>query len=92
MTKTERLYRNMHLGGCRVTEIAAIFGKSKGNVSSTLKRAREGATVKRKMATPIQCEHCPSCFECPLGDCVVQGVYINPLPTDYIFLGDIYDL
>lgn len=39
-------------------------------------------------ANPIPCPHSPSCFTCPMRDCVINSLdgpvaLINALPTDF---------
>lgn len=84
-------YLSLYEQGHRVTEIAALFGRSKSCVSTAIKKAREERVVVRKTPQSVVCEHSQSCFCCPLKDCVISNVvYINALQTDFIVLNDSY--
>ena len=83
-------YLSLYKQGHRVTEIAAIFGRSKSCISTGIKRAQRNAVTVRRTPSTV-CKHSQSCFECPLKDCAISGlVYVNAMPTDYIFLNDAY--
>ena len=61
------LYMGLYDEGHTVTEIAKLCGKAKSTTSTTLKRAR----MPRKAPESERCPYSPSCFACPLEDCVV---------------------
>lgn len=84
MTARQREVWRLYAKGNTVSDIAQITGRSKSSVYSMLK------TIKQRAGTPaakksVPCKNSPSCFTCPLKDCVVNESIIvrtNLLPGD----------
>lgn len=84
MTARQRKVWSLYAKGNTVSDIAQITGKSRSSVYSMLKtiKVRAGAPAVRKS---VPCKNSPSCFTCPLKDCVVSESVItrtNLLPGD----------
>lgn len=84
MTTKQQEVWSLYAKGTTVSDIAQITGKSRSSVYSMLKtiKARAGAPAVRKS---VPCKNGPSCFTCPLKDCVVNESIIvrtNLLPGD----------
>lgn len=84
MTVKQREVWGLHVKGNTVSDIAQITGRSKSSVYSMLKtiKKRAGAPVVKKS---VPCKNSPSCFTCPLKDCVANESVItrtNLLPWD----------
>lgn len=84
MTTKQREVWSLYAKGNTVSDIAQITGRSKSSVYSMLR------TIKQKAGSPtvkksVPCKNSPSCFTCPLKDCVVSESVItrtNLLPGD----------
>lgn len=72
----------LYAKGATVSDIAQITGRSKSSVYSMLKTIKtRGRAPAAKKSVP--CKNSPSCFTCPLKDCVVNEssvVRTNLLP------------
>lgn len=84
MTAKQQEVWSLHVKGNSVSDIAQITGRSKSSVYSMLKtiKKRAGVPASRKS---VPCKNSPSCFTCPLKDCVVSESVItrtNLLPGD----------
>lgn len=84
MTTKQREVWSLYIKGNAVSDIAQITGRSRSSVYSLLKtiKKRVGAPAVRKS---VPCKNSPSCFTCPLKDCVVNESIIvrtNLLPGD----------
>lgn len=66
----EEIIRLWHRGHT-LTEIHQLTGKSKSNISQTLKRARG-----------LPCPFSSSCFNCPMDDCVIKDEYAHLVNQD----------
>lgn len=75
MTNRQREYWSLFAKGLGVSEIARTLGVSKSTVSMTLKAARQHR--ERPVPESVPCRYSPSCFTCPLADCVVAEAYVN---------------
>ena len=74
----------LYVKGATVSDIAQITGRSKSSVYSMLKtiKTRGRAPVAKKS---VPCKNSPSCFTCPLKDCVVSESVVtrtNLLPEE----------
>ncbi len=72
MTAKQAEVWSLYKSGHRVVDIARITGRSKGNVSDTIK------LIKTRMQNPpvkksVTCPHSASCFTCPLKDCAIEA-------------------
>lgn len=80
----------LYASGHRVCDIASALGRSKGTVSTTIKKIKEAiATPKAKDIRSITCPYSSSCFSCPLSDCGIDSTKagrFNVLP------GDLYEM
>ena len=77
----------LYARGYTVTEISRIYGVAKSTVSTTLKQVREGARLGKPERTGLECPHSPSCFTCPMADCVVNAPErFNTLPLDFEYM------
>lgn len=84
MTTKQRETWSLYVKGTAISDIAQITGRSKSSVYSMLK------TIEKRAKTPagrrsVPCKNSPSCFDCPLKDCVVNESVItrvNLLPGD----------
>ncbi len=84
MTARQREVWSLYAKENTVSDIAQITGRSRSSVYSLLKtiKKRVGAPAVRKS---VPCKNSPSCFTCPLKDCVVSEsviTRINLLPAD----------
>lgn len=84
MTAKQREVWGLHVKGNTVSDIAQITGRSKSSVYSMLKTIKKmaGSPATRKS---VPCKNSPSCFVCPMKDCVVSESIIvrtNLLPGD----------
>lgn len=66
-------YRGLYAEGFTVTQIARRMGVSKSTVSTCLRKSFEAQPLRRSTV----CPHSPSCFTCPLGDCVMNDADLN---------------
>lgn len=64
-------YVYLYSRGFTVSEIARMCGKKKSTVSSRLKAARLALQKKPDPVVSKPCPHSPSCFTCPMKDCVL---------------------
>ncbi len=67
----------MYASGYTVTQIALALNRSKGAVSTTIKTLKRRMTEKKARPVSVTCVYSPSCFTCPMPDCVVKGADIN---------------
>ena len=65
-------YAGLYAQGYTVTEIARMLGKAKSTVSMGLKNYR---VRPQEPKSGEICPHSPSCFTCPMGDCVADAKY-----------------
>ena len=81
-----RLYRQ----GLSTCEIARRLGVTKANVRY-LRAAANGKKPKSTYRYRESCTVCPysaSCFTCPLPDCRMSGITVNPLPEGFVYRFD----
>ena len=81
-----RLYRQ----GLSTCEIAQRPGVTKKNVRY-LRAAANGKKPKSTYRYREPCTVCPysaSCFTCPLPDCHMGGIAVNPLPDGFVYRFD----
>ena len=71
MTEKQREYLNLYTSGHTISAIARAMGKGKSTVSSAIKRAKESLNSEQKPKGQ-PCPYSPSCFTCPLRDCVID--------------------
>lgn len=86
MTAKQAEVWSLYVSGHRVTDIAIATGRSRGNVSTMIKKIREStkkSSLRERLSVP--CKYSPSCFTCPMHDCVVaqnKVTRLNLLPAD----------
>lgn len=70
MTATQYEYFSLYAKGYTVTQIARACNKGKSTISSALKRAMSPGETKAS----VPCRYSPSCFTCPMRDCVIKPI------------------
>lgn len=79
MTAKQAQVWDLYASGHRVTDIAKALGRSKGAVSTTIKAIKQRLQAGPPERVSIPCVYSPSCFTCPMGDCVVEGADVNAI-------------
>ena len=82
MTAKQADVWSMYASGYTVTQIALALGRSKGAVSGTIKTLKRRMTEKKQAPVSVPCVYSPSCFTCPLRDCVVHDANVNAIWVD----------
>lgn len=86
MTAKQTEIWELYASGHRVTDIARVTGRSKGSVSTMIKKIKaaiQNPVVRERASVP--CVYSPSCFTCPLSDCAIDSTRagrFNVLPAD----------
>lgn len=86
MTAKQAAIWELYTSGHRVTDIARVTGRSKGSVSTMIKKIKvaiQNPVVRERTSVP--CIYSSSCFTCPLGDCAIDSTRagrFNVLPAD----------
>lgn len=84
MTAKQRETWSLYVKGTAISDIAQITGRSKSSVYSMLKTIEKRAKTAAGRRSVLR-KNSPSCFTCPLKDCVVSESTVtktNLLPGD----------
>ena len=92
MTTIQQEYVTLYERGYGIREIARMFGKSPSVVHAGIKRAYQPKRERR--AKSHVCKYSPSCFTCPLPDCVSSqnDLYLNLVPLDFDYFKEIKEV